>query len=93
MGDAIRAETVEITGHGHDTIEAYLAQPLDGEATGGVVVIHHMPGLRRRHQGDHPHVRRPRVPGDLSEPLHPGGPRSQPRRRGGGGPRPRRCAR
>jgi carboxymethylenebutenolidase len=44
MGDAIRAETVEITGHGHDTIEAYLAQPLDGEATGGVVVIHHMPG-------------------------------------------------
>ncbi len=44
MGDAMRAETVEITGHGHDTIEAYLAQPLDGEPTGGVVVIHHMPG-------------------------------------------------
>jgi len=44
MSDAMRAETVAITGHGQDTIEAYLAQPLDGEPTGGVVVIHHMPG-------------------------------------------------
>jgi carboxymethylenebutenolidase len=44
MGDAMRAETVEITGHGNDAIEAYLAQPLDGAAIGGVVVIHHMPG-------------------------------------------------
>ncbi len=44
MSDAIRAETVQIDGHGGDSIEAYLAQPLDTEPTGGVVVIHHMPG-------------------------------------------------
>ncbi len=44
MTDAMRAETVEITGHGRDSIEAYLAQPLEAEPTGGVVVIHHMPG-------------------------------------------------
>jgi carboxymethylenebutenolidase len=44
MSDAMRAETVAITGHGGDSIEAYLAQPLDTEPTGGVVVIHHMPG-------------------------------------------------
>ncbi len=44
MTDAIRAETVTITGHGGDEIEAYLAQPLDDGPYGGVVVIHHMPG-------------------------------------------------
>ena len=44
MGDAMRAETVEIVGDGGDPVEAYLAQPLDRAATGGVVVIHHMPG-------------------------------------------------
>src|SRR5471032_275407 len=44
MTDAMRAETVMIAGAGGDEIEAYLAQPLDGPATGGVVVIHHMPG-------------------------------------------------
>lgn len=44
MGDAMRAETVRITGHGGDEIEAYLAQPLDRGPCGGVVVIHHMPG-------------------------------------------------
>ncbi len=44
MSEAIRAETVEIDGHRGDSIEAYLAQPLDGASTGGVVVIHHMPG-------------------------------------------------
>ena len=44
MGDAMRAETVMITGHGGDEIEAYLAQPLDGGPHGGMVVIHHMPG-------------------------------------------------
>jgi carboxymethylenebutenolidase len=42
--DAMRAGTVEIGGDGGDAIEAYLAQPLDGAPTGGVVVIHHMPG-------------------------------------------------
>ena len=44
MTDAMRAETIEITGHGGDTVEAYLARPLDGPPTGGVVVIHHKPG-------------------------------------------------
>ncbi len=44
MSDAMRAETVTIAGSGGDQIEAYLAQPLDGPLTGGVVVIHHMPG-------------------------------------------------
>jgi carboxymethylenebutenolidase len=44
MSDAMRAETVEITGHGRDAVEAYLAQPLDATPVGGVVVIHHMPG-------------------------------------------------
>jgi len=44
MDDAMRAETVEITGDGGDPIEAYLAQPVDRPPTGGVVVIHHMPG-------------------------------------------------
>ena len=51
MSDAIIAETVMITGHGGDEIEAYSARPLDpglgrghGRKVGGVVVIHHMPG-------------------------------------------------
>ena len=44
MSDAMRAETVQITGHGRDAVEAYLAQPLDPSPVGGVVVIHHMPG-------------------------------------------------
>ena len=44
MSDAMRAETVEIDGFGGDSIEAYLAQPFDRASTGGVVVIHHMPG-------------------------------------------------
>jgi len=42
--DAILAETVTITGHGGDQIEAYLARPLAPGSRGGVVVIHHMPG-------------------------------------------------
>ena len=44
MSDAMRAETVQITGHDGDAVEAYLARPLDGPPAGGVVVIHHMPG-------------------------------------------------
>ncbi len=40
----LNAETVEITGHGGDSIEAYVARPLDRAPAGGVVVIHHMPG-------------------------------------------------
>src|SRR3954471_35904 len=44
MTDALRAETVTITGHNGDEIEAYLARPLSDRPRGGVVVIHHMPG-------------------------------------------------
>ena len=44
MKGDLRATTVEITGHGGDAIEAYLAVPLDAATGGGVVVIHHMPG-------------------------------------------------
>lgn len=44
MRDDIRAETVTIAGHEGDQIEAYLAQPLDQDKVGAVVVIHHMPG-------------------------------------------------
>ncbi|OBH22941.1 carboxymethylenebutenolidase, partial [Mycobacterium sp. E1715] len=45
--DAIRAETITITGHGGDEIEAYLATPLAEGTRGGVVWIHHMPGYDR----------------------------------------------
>jgi carboxymethylenebutenolidase len=44
MYDAIMAETITITGHGGDDIEAYLARPLGPGPFGSVVVIHHMPG-------------------------------------------------
>jgi carboxymethylenebutenolidase len=44
MYDALLAETVTITGHGGDPIEAYAARPLTPGPLGGVVVIHHMPG-------------------------------------------------
>jgi carboxymethylenebutenolidase len=43
MTDAMRAETMSMTGAGGDDIEAYVARP-DGAAVGGVVVLHHMPG-------------------------------------------------
>jgi carboxymethylenebutenolidase len=45
--EAIRAETIAITGHGGDEIEAYLAGPLTEGSRGGVVWIHHMPGYDR----------------------------------------------
>jgi carboxymethylenebutenolidase len=44
MYDAILAETVMISGHGGDAIEAYSARPLQAGPVGGVVVIHHLPG-------------------------------------------------
>jgi carboxymethylenebutenolidase len=44
MSDALLAETITITGHNGDTIEAYSARDLDESPRGGVVVIHHMPG-------------------------------------------------
>jgi carboxymethylenebutenolidase len=45
--DAIRAETVTITGHDGDQIEAYRAIPLAPSPRGGLVWIHHMPGYDR----------------------------------------------
>jgi len=45
--DAIRAETITITGHGGDEIEAYRAMPLAQGSRGGIVWIHHMPGYDR----------------------------------------------
>jgi carboxymethylenebutenolidase len=44
MSDALLAETIRITGHSGDEIEAYSARALDESPRGGVVVIHHMPG-------------------------------------------------
>jgi carboxymethylenebutenolidase len=44
MYDALLAETVTITGHGGDPIEAYSARPMAPGPFGSVVVIHHMPG-------------------------------------------------
>jgi len=45
--DAIRAETITITGQGGDEIEAYRAMPLAQGSRGGIVWIHHMPGYDR----------------------------------------------
>jgi carboxymethylenebutenolidase len=44
MSDALLAETIRITGHNGDEIEAYSARALDESPRGGVVVIHHLPG-------------------------------------------------
>lgn len=44
MSDAMRAETITITGHGEDQIEAYFGSPVGSGHHGGIVVIHHMPG-------------------------------------------------
>ena len=41
------AQTVEITGHLGDPVQAYVALPDSGGLRGGVVVIHHMPGYDR----------------------------------------------
>ena len=41
------AETITMTGHDGDEIEAYFARPLEGSAQPSVVVIHHMPGYDR----------------------------------------------
>jgi carboxymethylenebutenolidase len=44
MTHNLRAETITITGHEDDEIEAYLAVPTDVATCGSIVVIHHMPG-------------------------------------------------
>lgn len=47
MSDAMKAETVQVSGRGADVIEAYLARPDGDGPRGGVVVIHHLPGYDR----------------------------------------------
>jgi carboxymethylenebutenolidase len=47
MSDSLTAQTIRISGHNGDEIEAYLATPMDDTHRGGVVVIHHMPGYDR----------------------------------------------
>jgi carboxymethylenebutenolidase len=47
MGDSMTAETIRITGHGGEEIEAYAARLAGDGPRGGVVVIHHMPGYDR----------------------------------------------
>jgi carboxymethylenebutenolidase len=48
MYDAVLSETITITGHGGDAIEAYSARPLTPGPVGGVVVLHHLPGYDRQ---------------------------------------------
>jgi carboxymethylenebutenolidase len=43
--DAVLAETVTIRGNDGDPLEAYTARPLTGGRRGGVIVMHHFPGL------------------------------------------------
>src|SRR6185437_4711111 len=47
MDEALRAETIRMSGAGGAEIEAYLARPEGDDRRGGVVVIHHMPGYDR----------------------------------------------
>jgi carboxymethylenebutenolidase len=47
VGDTLSAETIMVSGHGGDEVQAYLARPADPPVRGGVVVIHHMPGWDR----------------------------------------------
>jgi carboxymethylenebutenolidase len=47
MSESLCAETISITGHNGDEIEAYIARPAGDHSRGGVVVIHHMPGYDR----------------------------------------------
>jgi carboxymethylenebutenolidase len=47
MSESLSAETIQITGHGGEDIEAYVARPSEDGRRGGVVVIHHMPGYDR----------------------------------------------
>ena len=86
MTDEMQAETIRITGHDDDELEAYLAQPLDSGPYGGVVVIHHMPGYDEPTKEITRRFAAARLPGDLPEPLQPGGHRREPGRRRGVGP-------
>src|SRR3954453_4745156 len=48
MDIAFCTQTVSLTGHGGDSIEAYAAHPSTSVPRGGVVVIHHLPGYDRK---------------------------------------------
>src|SRR5207248_11426054 len=48
MYDTMLAESVTITGHDGDEIEAYSARTLQAGPVGGAVVIHHPPGYDRQ---------------------------------------------
>jgi carboxymethylenebutenolidase len=48
MYDAMLAESITITGHDGDQIEAYSARTMQPGPVGGVVVIHHLPGYDRQ---------------------------------------------
>ena len=47
MTHNLRADTITITGHRGDEIEAYLAVPTDAPQVGSMIIIHHMPGYDR----------------------------------------------
>jgi carboxymethylenebutenolidase len=47
MSESMTTQTIRITGHGGDEVEAYIARPEGDGPRGGVVVIHHMPGYDR----------------------------------------------
>jgi carboxymethylenebutenolidase len=47
MSDSLTADTLQISGHGGEPIEAYAARPAGDAGRGGIVVIHHMPGYDR----------------------------------------------
>lgn len=44
MRNGLEAGTVTVTGAGGDEVGAYAAHPVGAPPTGGIVVIHHMPG-------------------------------------------------
>ena len=44
MYNGLLAETVAVSGHRGDQLEAYAARPLGSDSVPGIVVLHHMPG-------------------------------------------------
>ena len=42
--ESMIAETIKITGHNGDSINAYTARPMGAGPFPGVVLIHHLPG-------------------------------------------------
>src|SRR3989304_7736015 len=44
MLEGMLAETIGITGHNGDIVQAYYARPVVATSVPGVIVIHHMPG-------------------------------------------------